>query len=53
MYTDQHAVVIVSNIVKIIKELNLEVVAEQVFSEEIAKILTIHEVDYLTRFSYR
>jgi len=50
MYTDQHAVVIVSNIVKIIKELNLEVVAEQVFSEDIAKLLTKHEVDYLQGF---
>jgi len=50
MYTDQHAVVIVSNIVKIIKELGLEVVAEKVFSEEIASILTIHEIDYLQGF---
>ena len=38
MYTDQHSVVIVSNIVKIIKELGLEVVAENVFSKEIAYI---------------
>jgi len=50
MYTDQHAVVIVSNIVKIIKELGLEVVAENVFSKEIANILTLHEVDYLQGF---
>jgi len=50
MYTDQHAVVIVSNIVKIIKELGLEVVAEKVFSEEIADILTELEVDYLQGF---
>ena len=47
MYTNQHAVVIVSNIVKIIKELNLEVVAEKVFSKDIETILTIHGVDYL------
>jgi len=50
MYTDQHAVVIVSNIVKIIKELNLEVVAENVSSKEIAELLTIHEIDYLQGF---
>lgn len=50
MYTDQHAVVIVSNVVKIIKELELEVVAEKVFSPEIEQILTIHEVDYLQGF---
>jgi len=47
MYTDQHSVVVVSNIVKTIKELGLEVVAEKVFSPEIEQILTIHEVDYL------
>ena len=50
MYTDQHAVAIVSNIVKIIKELNLEVVAENVSSKEIAELLTIHEIDYLQGF---
>lgn len=47
MYTNQHSIVIVSNIVKIIKELNLEVVAEKVFSKEIEELLTLHGVDYL------
>ena len=50
MYRDQHSVVIVSNIVKIIKELELEVVAENVFSEEIANLLISLEVDYLQGF---
>jgi len=50
MYTDQHSVVIVSNIVKIIKELGLEVVAENVFSQEIAELLITHEVDFLQGF---
>jgi EAL domain-containing protein (putative c-di-GMP-specific phosphodiesterase class I)/GGDEF domain-containing protein len=48
--TDQHSVVIVSNIVKIIKELNLEVVAENVFSEEIADLLISLDVDSLQGF---
>ena len=47
MYTNQHAIIVVSNIIKIIKELNLEVVAEKVFSKDIEDILTKHGVDYL------
>ena len=50
MYTDQHVVVIVSNIIKTIKELGLEVVAENVYSQEIADILIEHDVDYLQGF---
>lgn len=50
LYTDQHSVVIVSNIVRISKELGLEVVAERVATQEIENILTIHEVDYLQGF---
>lgn len=47
---DHHSIVIVSNIVKTIQELGLEVVAENVFSKEIALILIKHEVDYLQGF---
>ena len=47
LYTNQSSVVIVSNLVKAVKELKLQVVAEMVTSQEIEKILTIHEVDYL------
>jgi EAL domain-containing protein (putative c-di-GMP-specific phosphodiesterase class I) len=47
LYTDQSAVVIVSNVIKAVKELDLQVVAERVTSQEIENILTIHEVDYL------
>lgn len=47
MYKDQHVIVIVSNIIKTVKELGLEVVAENVYSQEIADILTEHQVDYL------
>jgi diguanylate cyclase (GGDEF)-like protein len=50
IFTDQYAAVVVSNIVRVAKELNLLVVAEKVKSQEIENILTIHEVDYLQGF---
>ena len=50
MYKDQHVIVIVSNIIKTVKELGLEVVAENVYSQEIADILIEHDVDYLQGF---
>ncbi|MEA2019711.1 MAG: EAL domain-containing protein [Campylobacterota bacterium] len=50
LYTNQNSVVVVSNIIKAIKELDLTVVAEMVTSQEIESILTIHEVDYLQGF---
>ena len=50
IFEDQSAVVVVSNIVRVAKELGLLVVAEKVKSKEIERILTIHEVDYLQGF---
>ena len=47
IYTDQSSAVVVSNIVRVAKELGLTVVAEKVSNEHIERILTIHEVDYL------
>jgi len=45
--TNQKSLIIVKNILRTIKELNLEVVAENVYSEEIAYILIDLGVDYL------
>lgn len=50
IYTDQESLVVVSNIVRTAKEINLTVVAEKVSDEHIEKILTVHEVDYLQGF---
>lgn len=50
IFTDQNALVVVSNIVRISKEINLSVVAEKVKDAQIENILTIHEVDYLQGF---
>ena len=50
IFNDQNAAVVVSNIVRVAKELDLTVVAEKVHSQEIEKILTMHEVDYLQGF---
>ncbi len=50
LFTDQYAVVVVSNIVTVAKELGLTVVAEKVTSQQIEAILTIHEVEYLQGF---
>ncbi|MEA2050433.1 MAG: bifunctional diguanylate cyclase/phosphodiesterase [Campylobacterota bacterium] len=50
IFTDQNAAVVVSNVVNVLKELGLTVVAEKVATKEIEKILTIHEVDYLQGF---
>ena len=50
IFNDQHAAVVVSNIVRVAKELGLIVVAEKVHSQEIERILTLHEVDYLQGF---
>ena len=50
IFEDQEAVVVVSSIVRVAKELKLLVVAEKVKSKEIENILTIHEVDYLQGF---
>jgi len=50
IFTDQNSAVIISNVVKIVKELGLKVVAERVESQDIENILTIHEVDYLQGF---
>ena len=50
VFNDQHSAVVVSNIVRVAKELGLIVVAEKVHSKEIEKILTLHEVDYLQGF---
>jgi len=47
IFTDQEALVVVSNIVRVAKELKLLVVAEMVFDKHIEEILTVHEVDYL------
>jgi diguanylate cyclase (GGDEF)-like protein len=47
IFTDQHALVVVSNIVRVAKELGLVVVAERVSDKHIEEILTVHEVDYL------
>jgi len=50
IYTHQKSLVVVSNIVRTAKEIGLIVVAEKVSDENIEKILTIHEVDYLQGF---
>ena len=50
IFTDQHSLVVVSNIVRVAKELGLIVVAEKVSNKEIENILTVHEVDYLQGF---
>ena len=50
LYTNQESIVVVSNIIKAVKELGLKVVAEMVKTQEIENILTIHEVDYLQGF---
>ncbi|MEA3383785.1 MAG: EAL domain-containing protein [Campylobacterota bacterium] len=50
IFTDQDSLIVVSNIVRVAKELGLTVVAEKVSSKEIENILTIHEVDYLQGF---
>jgi len=50
IFKDQNALIVVSNIVRVAKEINLQVVAEKVTDENIENILTIHEVDYLQGF---
>ncbi|MBD3841465.1 MAG: EAL domain-containing protein [Campylobacterales bacterium] len=50
IFINQEAAVVVSNIVRVSKELNFEVVAEKVSDERIENILTIYEVDYLQGF---
>ena len=50
IFTDQHALVVVSNIVRVAKELKLTVVAERVADKHIEEILSVHEVDYLQGF---
>ena len=50
IFINQHALVVVSNIVRVAKEMDLVVVAERVENENIENILTIHEVDYLQGF---
>ncbi|MEA3553887.1 MAG: EAL domain-containing protein, partial [Campylobacterota bacterium] len=50
IFKDQNSILIVSNIVRTVKELGLRVVAERVSSKDIENILTIHDVDYLQGF---
>ena len=50
IFTNQESAVVVSNIVRISKELNFEVVAEKVTDQNIENILTIYGVDYLQGF---
>jgi len=47
IFTDQEALIVVSNIVRVAKELKLLVVAEMVYDKHIEEILTAHKVDYL------
>ena len=50
IFTDENSLIVVSNIVRVAKEMGLTVVAERVATKEIENILTIHEVDYLQGF---
>ena len=50
IFTDENSLIVVSNIVRVAKEMGLTVVAERVATKEIEQILTMHEVEYLQGF---
>lgn len=50
IFSDQHAAIVVSNIVNVAQQMNLQVIAEKVSDENIENILTAYGVDHLQGF---